>query len=213
MSVSIEDKIELFSKMIFADIEEHASEKRQKAAEGFEREKSRLLEEVKAKRKVMVEEAEKRAEKDKKQLIAKAKAKAYHQLLETRQRFINEVIELLVHEARSFVSEDGYREYLSKCFVRVAADFEGSDSLQLFFTKRDLEVLGQFISQQIALGKLKGRCELKEAGQNIIGGFYAEDGKHVMQVDYTLKSLIEENRELIGSNISRRLDEVQSNGK
>jgi vacuolar-type H+-ATPase subunit E/Vma4 len=54
---------------------------------------------------------------------------------------------------------------------------------------------------------------LKEAGQNIIGGFYAEDDKREMQVDYTLKSLIEENRELIGSSVSRRLDEVQNNGE
>lgn len=213
MPVSIEDKIELFSKMIFIGIEEHSIEKKQKAVEGFEQEKNRLLEEVEAKRKVLLEEAEKRAERDKKQLMAKAKAKAYHQLLETRQKFIDEIIELLVQEAGSFVSEEGYKEYLSKCFARAAADFEGSDSLQLYFTKRDLELLGQLINQQMTQGKLKARYELLEAGQNIIGGFYAEDGKHEMQIDYTLKSLIEENRELIGSYVSRRLDEVQDNGK
>jgi vacuolar-type H+-ATPase subunit E/Vma4 len=76
-----------------------------------------------------------------------------------------------------------------------------------------LEVLREFTDQQITMVGLKGRCVLQEAGQNIIGGFYAEDDKGEMQVDHTLKSLIEENRELIGSNISRRLDDVQGNGK
>lgn len=213
MSVSIEDKIQLFSKMIFTGIEEQSSEKRLKAEESFEQEKSRLMEEMEARQKEMLEEAEKKADKDKKQLIAKAKSKAYHQMLEVRQRFIDEVTELLYQEARSFVTEEGYKEYLSKCFVRAEMDFEGSDRLLLYFTKRDLEVLRQFIGRQISSDRLKGRCDLLEAEHAIIGGFYAEDSKHEVQVDYTLKSLIEENRELIGSYISRRLDEVQGNEK
>jgi len=210
MSVSIEDKIELFSKLIFKDIEELSSEKRLKAAEGFEKEKNRLLGEVEAKRKAVIEEAEK---KDKKQLIAKANSRAYHQLLETRQQFINETIGLLLEEAKRFVSGEGYREYLRKNLEKAAAVFEKSEALQLYFTKRDLESMGGFIEQQISLGELKDRCELLEAGQSIIGGFYAQDAGHEMQVDYTLRSLIEENRELIGSNLFRRLDEVQGNGK
>jgi V/A-type H+/Na+-transporting ATPase subunit E len=213
LAVSVEDKIELFSKMIFKDIEELFAEKRLKAAESFEQEKNRLLEEVEAKKKTILEEAEKRAEKDRKQLIAKAKSQVYHQLLDSRQQLISEIIELLIQEAKSFVSEEDYKGYLSRNLIKASAAFEKSGSLQLYFTKRDLEVLSEFINQQLALGKLKGRCVLKEAGQNIIGGFYAEDDKREMQVDYTLKSLIEENRELIGSSVSRRLDEVQNNGE
>lgn len=213
MSVSIEDKIELFSKMIFKDIEELYTEKQLKAEEDFEKEKNTLLEDVEAKRKAVLEEAEKKAEKDKKQFLAKAKSQVYHQLLEIRQQFINEIIELLYQEAGGFVSGEGYKEYLAKSFDRAAVAFEKSDSVLLYFTKRDLEALGQFINEQTAVGELKGRCRLLETGQNIIGGFYAEDGKHEIQVNYTLKSLIDENREFIGSNISGRLDEVRDNGK
>ncbi|HYF81500.1 MAG TPA: V-type ATP synthase subunit E family protein [Clostridia bacterium] len=213
MAVSVEDKIELFSKMIFKDIEELSSDKRLKAVESFEKEKNRLLEEAEAKKRVILEEAEKRAEKDKKQLIAKAKSQVYHQLLDKRQQLISEITELLVQEAKSFVSEEDYKGYLSRSFIKAATAFEKSDSLQLYFTKRDLEVLKEFINQQISSGELKGRCMLQEAGQSIIGGFYAEDDKREIQVDYTLKSLIEENRELIGSSVSLRLDEVQDNGK
>ena len=212
MAVTIEDKIELFRSMIFRDIEESASEKRDRAAKSFEQERSRLIQEVEAKKNHAVEEAEKRAEKEKQQLIAKSKVKGYHLLLGKRQQFINEITELLVQEAKSFISEEGYKEYLSKNLRKIAAVFENTDSIQLYFTKRDLEVLRKFISQSTDSGELNGRCQLKEAGQNIIGGFYAEDGKQEIQVNYTLKSLIEENRELIGSSISRRFDEVQENG-
>ena len=50
MSVSVEDKIELFRNIIFKDIEESAYDRRHKAAEGFEQNKSRLLQEVEVKR-------------------------------------------------------------------------------------------------------------------------------------------------------------------
>lgn len=212
MTVSVEDKIELFRNIIFKDIEESTSEKQHSATENFEQEKTRLLQEVEAKRNRIIEETEKRAEKEKQQLIAKVKSQMYHKLLDKRQQFVNEIIQLLVQEANNFVSEEGYKEYLSKSIVKAAVIFENFDSVMLYFTKRDLEALREFISQRITSGELKGRCQLKEAAEGIIGGFYAEDESKEIQVDYTLKSLIEENRELIGNSISRRLDEVQGNG-
>lgn len=212
LAVSVEDRIELFRNMIFKGIEESASEKRRKAEESFEQEKNRLLQEVETKKNHILEEAEKKAEKEKQQLIAKTKSHVYHKLLDKRQQFINEITERLLQEAQSFVSEEGYKEYLSKSLIKAAAAFSNLDSVKLYFTKRDLEALGEFIRQIIASGEVKVRCQLMEAGRNIIGGFYAEDGKQEMQVDYTLKSLIEENRELIGNSIYQRLDEVQGNG-
>lgn len=212
MTVSIEDKIELFRNVIYKDIEESASESKIKATESFEQEKSRLLAEVEAKRNRIIEEAAKKAEREKQMLIAKAKANIHHQILDKKQQFIKETIELLVREAKSFVAEESYKEYLLKSLEKAENAFEDSESVKLYFTKGDMEALGEFINQRISSGKLKGRCLLQETGQNIIGGFYAEDSKQEMQVDYTLKSLIEENRELIGSNVSNRLDEVQGNG-
>ncbi|MEA4848751.1 MAG: V-type ATP synthase subunit E family protein [Clostridiaceae bacterium] len=212
MAVSVEDKIELFRNIIFKDIEEFASQKKHKAAEDFELNREKLLQEVETRKRHIIKEAEKKAEKEKQQIIAKTKSQGYHQLLEKKQQFINEVIELLMREAESFVSEEGYREYLAVNLKRAAVIFEGSDSVDLKFTARDMETLREFISREIDSGELKGRCQLNESEGHIIGGFYAGDGKQGIQVDYTLRSLIEENRELIGSIISRRLDEVQGNG-
>jgi vacuolar-type H+-ATPase subunit E/Vma4 len=117
-----------------------------------------------------------------------------------------------MQKASRFVAEEEYKGYLSKSLDKAGVIFEDSASVQLYFTKRDLEAFGEFIGTSISTGKLKGKCLLKEAEQNIIGGFYAEDGNEEMQVDYTLKSLIVENHELIGSYISRKFDEVQTDG-
>lgn len=213
MSVSIEDKIELFRNVIYREIEESVSEKELKAKEEFEREKSRLLAEVEAKRKSIIEEAVNKAEKEKQHVIAKANAEVYHQVLARKQQFISEMKEQLMQKAVNFTMDEGYRSYLSNCLNRAAEAMEGLESVRLYFTQKDMENLGEFINQEVSASKLKGKCILKEAANSILGGFYAEDGKQEIQVDYTFRSLIEDNHELIGRYISRGFDEVQGDGR
>ena len=212
MSVTVEDKIELFRNIIFKDIEETATEKHHKAVEDFEENKGRLLQEVEIRKNQIMQESEKKAEREKQQLIAKTKSRGNHKLLEKRQQFINEVTELLIQKAGNFVSEEGYKEYLMATLKKAAVAFENSGTVHLYFTKRDLESLGEYLDREVSSGGLKGRYQFRESDRNIIGGFYAEDEKREVQADYTLRSLIEENRELIGNNISRRFDEVKGNG-
>ncbi len=212
LTVSIEDKIELFSNILFKDIEETFVEKKQKAAEDFEKEKNRLLTEIENKKKRIIEESAKKAEKERQQIFAKAKASIHHRLLEKKQELMEDIYELLINEAEKYVSTEGYKEYLSKNLDRAAAVFENSPSVMLYFSKRDIEMLGSFINQSIESGALKGRYHLKETDKNILGGFYAEDSKGEMQADYTFRTLIEESRELIGISVSRRFDEVHVNG-
>lgn len=212
MGVSVEDKIELFRNVIIKEIEEAVNENRLKADESFEQEKSRLLAEVQVKRDLMVKEAAKKAEKEKQQLIAKARSKAYHSLLDSKQQFIGELVERLKEKASSYTGEEAYKDYLGKSLDKAVRIFEDSRSVQLYFTKKDLENLSGFIEKRLSEGSLKGKFNLKEAGSGILGGFYAEDGEGKIQVDYTLGSLIKENQELVGNYISRRFDEVQGNG-
>jgi vacuolar-type H+-ATPase subunit E/Vma4 len=212
LGVSVEDKIELFRNVVFREIEESVSAKKLKATEVFEQEKSRCIAEAESKRHHIIEEAVKKADKEKQQLIAKAKSQVYRKILDKKQQFIIELTEILMQKAGRFVAEEEYKGYLSKSLDKAGVIFEDSASVQLYFTKRDLEAFGEFIGTSISVGKLKGKCLLKEAEQNIIGGFYAEDGNEEMQVDYTLKSMIVENHELIGSYISRKFDEVQTDG-
>ncbi|HWQ29977.1 MAG TPA: V-type ATP synthase subunit E family protein [Negativicutes bacterium] len=212
MGVSVEDKIELFRNVIIKEIEEAVNEDRLKANESFEQEKSRLLAEVQAKRDLLVKEAVKKAEKEKQQLIAKARSNAYHRLLDSKQQFIGELTERLMEKAAGYTGEEAYKDYLSKSLDKAARVFEDSPSVQLYFTKKDMEELSVFIEKRLSEGSLKGKYSLKAADSNILGGFYAEDGNGKIQVDYTLVSLIKENQELVGNYISRRFGEVQGNG-
>ena len=94
----------------------------------------------------------------------------------------------MIQKAKSFVSQEGYKEYLSANLKKAAVAFKNSDSVQFSFTKRDLETLKEFIKQEIDSGELKGRWRFKESERDIIGGFYAEDGRREIRADYTLRS-------------------------
>lgn len=208
MSVSIEDKIELFRKMIFSDIENNSSDMKQKLAENFEVEKRKLQKEAEQKKQEIIKEAVAKAEKEKKQILSKAHSEQYHRLLSQKQEFVDDMISLLKKEAAGFTRSEGYKTYIADNLAKAAKLTESYGAVSYFFTKEDAERLGNFIKSTIASLKSAGRFEIKEAEPGIIGGFFVEDEAQVMQLDYTLRSLVEENRELIGSSISRKLDEV-----
>jgi len=212
MTVSIEDKINLFKRVIFKEIEETAAQKKLKSMESFEREKRRLLVEVEAEKSCIMEEAVKKADKEKQRLVSRTESEIHRQMLEKKQQYIREITELLMEEAKSFTAGKDYEDYLSRCIEKARTAFEGSSSVSFYFTKRDLQVLTGHINQFLENSGFSGRCRIMMTERNILGGFYAEDDKGEVQVDYTLRTLIEENHELIGSYVLQRLEEVQNNG-
>jgi vacuolar-type H+-ATPase subunit E/Vma4 len=205
MAVSIENKIELFRKIIFSDIENNSSNKKQKLLECFEAEKVRLRKDTEQKKQKIINEEVSKAEKDKKQILAKANAEQYHRALLKNQEFTEEMIRLVKKEASKYIRSEEYKDYIRDNLIKAEKLMEQSKFAYYYFTKTDMETLGSFINSSIASIRGEGTYTVKEAEPGIIGGFLMEDEDKLIQVNYTLQSLIEENRELIGSNISRRL--------
>lgn len=205
MTVSIENKMNLFRKMIFSDIESNSSDKKQKLIEYFEAEKVKLRKETEQKKQEIINNEVSKAEKDKKQILAKTNAEQYHRVLLKNQEFTEEMIRLLKKEASNYVKSQEYKEYIRDNLIKAEKLMGQSKFAYYYFTKTDMETLGSFIDSSIASIRGKGTYTVKEADPGIIGGFLMEDEDKLIQLNYTLQSLIEENRELIGSNISRRL--------
>lgn len=205
MAVSIENKIELFRKIIFSDIENNSSNKKQKLLECFEAEKVRLRKDTEQKKQKIINEEVSKAEKDKKQILAKANAEQYHRALLKNQEFTEEMIRLVKKEASKYIRSEEYKDYIRDNLIKAEKLMEQSKFAYYYFTKTDMETLGSFINSSIASIRSEGTYTVKEAEPGIIGGFLMEDEDKLIQVNYTLQSLIEENRELIGSNISLRL--------
>lgn len=208
MAVSIEDKIELFRKMIFSDIENHSAEEKEKLLERFEAEKDRLRSEAEAKGNLLLSEADKRAEKESQQLFSKVHARQSHRLLEKKQELLEKTVELIRQEAAEFVKSEKYGSYLADTIKKACRELEQAENVRFYMTDSDMKTYGEQIRSAIGSVRSGGGYLLHDAPASIIGGFFGEDGDKSLQVDYTLRTMIEDSREVIGTALSRRLDEV-----
>ncbi len=208
MAVSIEDKIELFRKMIFSDIENHSAEEKEKLLERIELEKDRLRAEAEAKGNRLLTEAEKKAEKESRQLLSKVHARQTHRLLEKKQALLEAMVALIRQEAEAFAGSGRYADYLCEKIAKACRELQHAETVRFYLTDADRSTYGDMIRSTIEGVRQAVGYELLEAPSGIIGGFYGEDGERSVQVDYTLRTLIEDSREAVGTALSSRLEEV-----
>ena len=134
MAVSIENKIELFRKIIFSDIENNSSNKKQKLLECFEAEKVRLRKDTEQKKQKIINEEVSKAEKDKKQILAKANAEQYHRALLKNQEFTEEMIRLVKKEASKYIRSEEYKDYIRDNLIKAEKLMGQSKFAYYYFT-------------------------------------------------------------------------------
>lgn len=209
MSVTVEDKIELFRKMLINDIEINSSIKKKTMVEEYEKQKEQLKNQLEGEKKKIIEDSILKATKEKQQIIAKQYSEQQHAMLEKQQEYVIRTIELIREKACNFVCSSDYLEkYLRKTIKLVSKSFEDAEEIIFYFDKRDLETHGKFINNCLATTLKKRNYEMRTATGEIIGGFIVEDKQGAIQADYTLASLISENKDLIGISIAQMFNEV-----
>jgi V/A-type H+-transporting ATPase subunit E len=209
VSVTVDEKIENFRKTIFEDIERNSSLKKESLMKDIENKKQLLGEEIELKRTAMLDEATKKSEKEKQQLLAKAYSEEHHKILVKQQEYIEKVVELLKNKAAEYTQSAEYRDnYLSSRIEYACKGFEDVDSVVFYFTQKDIQMFGDSIYSIISSHRKGKAFELKEESDTILGGFIISDKDLMMKADYTLVTLINESRDTIGISISQMFDEV-----
>lgn len=206
MTVTIEDKIELFRKMIYGNIEAQSSQRRQVLTEAHEKELQQFEAEVEKKKGELQAAASAKAERERTKLLAQA-ANHQHQMLIAQQHEIFEkVMKRMQEKATAFASTEPYIAYLQKNIQLAQRAMGGASKLTYYVLEKDME----FFHAQMQEHK---EVEIKPGPGNMIGGFIVEDRENLLQMDLTLKSLLEENKEGIGAEITRRFNEVSTYGQ
>ncbi|MDF2840431.1 MAG: hypothetical protein K0Q99_1203 [Clostridia bacterium] len=210
MSVTIEDKIEIFSKLIFGNIEEQSSEKRQKLAETHKNELEKLKLEMEKRKKELMEIAIAKAEKEKIKLIAQAKNQQQQMQVYQKQQAIQKIMKRLQDLAAAFTDTHEYKTYLENNMESIMKAFYQSKQIIFYVMEKDIPLAEQIISDKLSKANKQIEFEIKKASTNIIGGMIAEDKKELLQLDLTIKALIEEKKDIVGAAITRRYNEVSS---
>jgi V/A-type H+/Na+-transporting ATPase subunit E len=209
MSVTIEDKIELFSKVIYGSIEEQSSKKRESLTDAHKKELDEICKEIEERKAEIIEAAIAKAEREKVKLIAKANNQHQHILLDKNQQAIQNVMERLQEFASAFTETQDYKGYMKRNIESIIMTLDKSKQITFYCMEKDLQLVGQILEELIdANSQIK--YEIKKTTYNIIGGIIAEDMVNLMQLDLTLKTLLDEYKDPVGAAITDKFDEVSN---
>lgn len=200
---TIEDKIKLFSKIVY----EKAQEEEQKKLDEFEKEKEKAIEKEKSileeKKSSAMEETRKKTALKTNEIMASVKVQSQNELLEAKRNMIDEIIKEIRNKLESFVLSEDYHDFLMKQALASTADLEeGSFILEL--THRDFEEYSNEIKEKISVSDNK-HFEIEETDEEMIGGLIVESTSHRFRINNSLAARLMEYKEKVGIEIIERI--------
>lgn len=200
---TIEDKIKLFSKIVY----EKAQEEEQSKLEEFEKEKEKTLEKEKIKleekKSSAMEETRKKAALKVNEIIAAVKVQSQNEVLEAKRNMIDEIMKELNDKLENFTLSEDYHDFLIKQAMSSTSDLEeGSFILEL--THRDFEKYGDEIKEKVSVSDNKN-FEIEESDEEMIGGLILESTSHKFRINNSLAARLMEYKEKVGIEIIERI--------
>lgn len=210
MSVTIEDKVELFSKIIFSNIEANSSERRQALEDKYKAELAELEKEVELKKADMMKAASAKAMRECERLQAQIKSQEQRKLVESKQKFVDRVMTMLYGYAASLAASKDYEAVLSKAIDNVSKGFKDSRLIHFYVLPNEFDIIERLLQENKRKFNPEFKYVIEAAPLNVLGGLIAKDKENLLEIDLTLKSMVEEHRAAVGAVIIRKFNEVSS---
>lgn len=207
--VTIEQKLTLFSKLLNQDIKEEATLKMQELDKEYEKRIAENKFETDKEANELIEQTRKRAELKRVELISKGKLASKKEMMLLREELIDRFMASLDDKVRSFTSEEGYKNYLTKII-------EGLDSLKgyendlvVYVTESDFQNNKAFIEKALVnIGLDAKKLSFEVAAENILGGLVIKDPMLNMRIDESIRTLIDEAKDSIVEKITIAIGEA-----
>lgn len=210
MSITIQDKIQQFSKRIFANIEAQSEVRKQELTKQYKTEIEMRTSEVAAKKKEILDSAMAKAERERVRIIAQAQSNENHMLTTKKQQFLQEVIKKLYGHAVAFANSEEYHSYMTANIRTVLQSLSKSHKISIYVMEKDMALCSEILEREGKDLMSNSSCQVLKATRDIIGGLIAEDIDNLIQLDFTLRALIDDNKDLVGAAITRKFNEVSS---
>lgn len=200
---TIEDKIKLFSKIVY----EKAKEEEQKRLDEFEKEKEKTLENEKSrlneKKSSAMEETRKKAALKVNEITAAVKVESQSEVLEAKRNMIDEIMKELRNRLEDFTLSKDYHDFLLKQALKSTADLE-EGSFILGLSHKDFEKYGNEIKEKVSASDKK-HFEIEESDEELIGGLIIESTSHKFRINNSLAARLMEYKEKVGIEIIERI--------
>lgn len=193
---TIDDKLELFNKLIFEKI---YTEKKVEI-DKFNKEKEEYLKKEKEKqeekRNDFISDMNKKAAIKKNEIIAKEEIGIQQKLLVLKRELLKETMSALQDRIREFAETEDYKDFLFKLIEQSGSILEDKNYF-LYLTEQDKEKYGDEIKKELSY-KVNGNIEIKSSGLDILGGLIIEEAEGSYRINNTLLSKLDDTREYAG---------------
>lgn len=207
--VTIEQKLTLFSKLLNQDIKEEANEKFQALEKEYEKKMAENKFETDKEATNIVEQARKRAEIKKIELISKGRMTSKKELMQIKEELITRFLRELEVKIKAFTASEGYEQYLKSVIQDLQALKDYKNTLIIYLTENDLKKKKSFIQQQlVTIGLNASMLQFEQAEEDILGGLIIKDPLLNMRIDESIRTTLEETKDKIVEKISLAIGEA-----
>ncbi|SHJ86756.1 ATP synthase E subunit [Geosporobacter subterraneus DSM 17957] len=205
--ITIEEKLNVFTKLVFERIQEESKvllkemeEKNQQIIEE-QREKLKLQSEK------LINDMAQKGETKKNQMIAKANMDRKIKILEKKKQLLGKLLQELQEKALAFTATSAYDDFFRKTLEEVLDQLRGEEEILLYIKEGDIlryqTVIGEIAN---TFGFQPGKYSLLPAEENILGGVVALSGNHRLRIDASLSALLQEHEKMVGQMLYNGLE-------
>ncbi|SUY47079.1 H+transporting two-sector ATPase E subunit [Clostridium putrefaciens] len=201
---TIEDKISLFSKIIYEKLNEEKEEKLKVFNEEAELKMSAERKKIAQIKKVSEREIIRKANVKASGIIAKENLNKQREMLRLKDDIIKTTIKEIKDKLLTFVNSKEYEDYLMSTVTK-NLKLLNKGEYYLIVLDRDLNKYQSQI-KAISEGFMDKRVEIKVSKDDFIGGIMIKDFDGRFNIDNSIYSKLEESKELIGIKVMEMLD-------
>ncbi|MBM7870011.1 V/A-type H+-transporting ATPase subunit E [Clostridium pascui] len=201
---TIEDKLKLFTKIVFNEIDEQYKKQEEKNTNEINQIILSENEKVKNYKNKTIRDIEKKITAKQREEISKVKMEMQRKLLNTKEKIIIETIEEVKKGLKEYSSTEEYRDYLLS-EIKSLKNHEVPERFILYLSEEDIEKYKEDI--QTELQDISQSFNIKPSRVPIIGGFILEDENKKFRIDNSLIYKIDKLKEVVGAKVMDQLNE------
>lgn len=195
--VTIEQKLSMFSKLLHRSMNEQFTAEMEKLRSEYSVKLRKSKDETDREAEEIIRKALKRAEAEKTEISSRMRMNIKKNQMAVKEKLFGMMTDRLAGRVNSFVLSGEYGPYMASLAEKLAQICRPGGSLVIYMTGRDIENYGELLKRAL-IGP--GRKEpmntpaFKEADEGIIGGFIAVDEESGIRMDFSIRTLLEDNR-------------------
>lgn len=207
--VTIEQKLTLFSKLLNQDIKEEANKQMLALEKEYDQ---RMIENkfaVDKEAQEIVEQARKKAELKKVELISKGRLSSKKEMMVLREELIEHFMVALEAKIKTFTKTEAYKTYLEQVIVGLDSLGAYEDRLEIYLTPEDLTAYESFVKEKLmSLGLKESQLSFLTMKEELLGGLVIKDPVINMRIDESIRAIIDEAQDQIIEKVSLAITEV-----